>query len=245
ATPRSRPVIPWWPRMETIPQNRCPIPRGARTTPQNRCAIPRGPRSPVWFRTDLLRRAACWSAPAGAGCPAAEATAAAAAASAAEAAASSAAEVAAARELAGSTARTGAPARARPGTAVRCRWDRNLDLIAFVQSGGVLGPPAGEQTNLDRAADLLAAGDQVDDPLPVDGVHRRGRNGEHVGQLLVDQRHRRRVAGVQPGRIAGDRDDDRECRNAGRGGGHDTDRQDRSVHHARRAARDDLRLVAV
>src|SRR5689334_8242878 len=140
--------------METIPQNRCPIPQGARTTPQNRCAIPRGPRIPVWFRTDLLRRAACWSAPAGAGCPAAEA------ASAAAEAASAAAEVAAARELAGSTARTGAPARARPGTAVRCRWDRNLDLIAFVQSGCDLGTPAGGQTNLDRAADLLAAGDQ-------------------------------------------------------------------------------------
>src|SRR4029079_4544072 len=171
ATPRSRPVIPWWPRMETIPQNRCPIPRGARTTPQNRCAIPRGPRIPVWFRTDLLRRAACWSAPAGAGCPAAEAAAAAteaAAAAATEVASAAATEVAAARELAGSTARTGAPARARPGTAVRCRWDRTLDLIAFVQSGCDLGTPAGGQTNLDRAADLLAAGDQVDDPLPVD-----------------------------------------------------------------------------
>ena len=54
-----------------------------------------------------------------------------------------AAKVAAAGELPRTTARTGTSTGTRTGTAVRCRRDRDLDLIAFVQPGCDLGAPAG------------------------------------------------------------------------------------------------------
>ena len=66
-----------------------------------------------------------------------------------------------------------------------------------------------DSPTLHRRRHLLIAGHLVDDGLTVDRVDGGARHGQHVGELLVDQRDGCRCPVMQAGRRPGERDDDR------------------------------------
>ena len=131
--------------------------------------------------------------------------------------------------------------RARPSDL----WHRDDHLVTCREAGLDLDDATGRQAGRHSVSDLLAAGHLVDDGLAAGLVHRQRRDGQHVRQLLVDDRDRRGGTRVQSGGCPGDLDDDRVGRRGGRTRCDHADRRDSPVHDVSRVTCRDLRLQTV